>query len=81
MAVKGMLGAQLCACLAALAVCAQASGLDLHSYEPAGVRPPRLAFLSCFCWVSRLDAILSLGGPRGKRRCLARSLLGLHSAG
>lgn len=62
MAVKGMLGAQLCACLAALAVCAQASALDLHSLEPAGVRTPRLAFLSCSSWVSGLHAILSLGG-------------------
>ena len=47
MAVKGMLGAQLCACLAVLAACARSSALELQSYEPAGVRPFRLAFLSC----------------------------------
>ena len=81
MAVKGMLGAQLCACLAALAVCAQASALDLHSLEPAGVRTPRLAFLSCSSWVSGLDAILSLGGHgcKGSVACQGRLRVTFYS--
>ena len=76
MAVKGMLGAQLCACLAALAVCAQASALDLHSLEPAGVRTPSLPFCHALAGCQDSMQFCRLVGTVAKAAVLVKAASG-----